>query len=134
MINLNKRIKILLAIAGLVIVVVAAGLVILGPSGFGLFGTTVTGMRISWTTNCLTPGKTTTMTLFYGPYYASGCTWSSNNPTVATVTWNPGYGQTGYITGKSLGAAYINYKCTQGSGSMGMNVMASCGGGGPLRR
>ncbi len=36
--NLTKRNKILLGIAGLVIVVVVAGLVLLGPSGAGLFG------------------------------------------------------------------------------------------------
>ncbi len=37
--NLTKRNKILLGIAGLVIVVVVGGLVLLGPSGAGLFGT-----------------------------------------------------------------------------------------------
>ncbi len=36
--NLTKRNKILLGIAGLVLVVVVAGLVLLGPSGAGLFG------------------------------------------------------------------------------------------------
>ncbi len=36
--NLTQRNKILLGIAGLVIVVVVTGLVLLGPSGAGLFG------------------------------------------------------------------------------------------------
>jgi hypothetical protein len=130
--NLSKRSKTLLAIAGVVIVLVVAGLVLLGP-GDDLFGTTVTGMRIQWSTNCLTPGKSTTMTVFYGPNYASGCTWSSNNPAAVTVSWNPGYGYTGYITGKALGVGYVTYTCTKGSGSMGMNVQASCGGGGGFR-
>ena len=51
--NLSTRTKKVLAIAGLVIVVVVAGLVLLGPSGAGLFGasdlTITTQYPFPWT-------------------------------------------------------------------------------------
>ncbi len=208
--NLTKRTKILLGLAGFVIVVVVAGIVALGPST-GLFGTTalaitpsnpsmdkgvtqvlsvnaiyncnwftsndaivsfvgdatevktvtvqgnaagqatiearcgiinanhvsttvtVTGMTLHWTTDCLTPGETTNMQVFYGAFPASGCTWSSNYPSVATVDWNPGYGSIGYITGVSLGSVDVSFQCDQGSGHKGVNVYSACGGGTPRR-
>ncbi len=99
--NLSRRTKTLLAIAGVVVVVVVVGLVLLGPGEAGLFGTTV--FHISPQNPTISVGQTIGMSINSW----SNCIWLTSNANVAEFMVGPGpmgAGATspGGISGKSV--------------------------------
>jgi hypothetical protein len=117
--NLSKRSKMLLAMAGVVILVIAAGVAILKPSGFGLFGTS-TYPYISPSYSSIMQGKSETLRIVGNPALpAPVCTWSvssglqliGSNATSVTIfgSWQ----NTATVTAKcNVGTAYATVSIT----------------------
>lgn len=119
--TLNKRTKILLAIAGVVIVVIAAGVVILQPSGFGLFGTT-TYPYLSPNISSIQVGEHKTLTVIGNPALASPvCTWSVSSglgistSSATSIT----------IYGQWKNTASVTAKCNVGTVTHTLSVTAA---------
>lgn len=105
--NLSTRAKILLAVVGVVIVVVAAGLAMTQSGGSDLSGSGV--IVISPSAFSLHVGvdtqKLTVNSLF-------GCNWSSSNTAVATFVGDTSKVKSVTVTGVGVGSATITADCT----------------------
>ncbi len=106
--NLSTRTKKVLAIAGLVIVVVVAGLVLLGPSGAGLFG--ASGAWINPSNPTLHVGDSWTLYVVDPTVY---CYWTRTGENKDVVLFTPP--TTGVthvqITGNQPGSVIITAHC-----------------------
>jgi hypothetical protein len=107
--NLSKRTKMLLATAGVVIIVVVAGLVLLEP-GDGLFGTTV--IHISPTSAGISVAQSVNMSI----NSVFVCKWSTSNQTIARISNYDTNGDT-KITANGVypGQATIKANCAIGN-------------------
>lgn len=105
--NLNKRTKILLGIAGLVIVVVVAGFLVLVPGEGTLFGGSI--IHISPQNPTINVGQNLDMSI----NSIGSCSWSSSNEGVVVVTYpNPvGYARDATVQGAGPGQAKIKADC-----------------------
>ncbi len=110
--NLNKRNKIILAIAA-VVVVVLAGLLILQPPPIDqLFGTTAQ-LTITPSKASVAQGATIKFNVNSTVNSAEGCAWFSSNTNVATLVGSDI--ASGKFQGVGVGTADIKVKCSDGS-------------------
>lgn len=104
--NLSKRTKMLLAIAGVVIVVIVAGLVLLGPGDEALFGGTV--IHISPQNPTINVDQNIDMSI----NSVLNCTWSSTDESVIQLwNWHPDYSRKIQVLGLKPGYATVKANC-----------------------
>ncbi len=105
--NLTNRTKILLGIAGLVIVVIVAGVVIVGPGEGNLFGGSI--IHISPENPTINQGQNLELSI-----NSSGtCTWSSSNESVVNIAYfNSDYSRKVTLAAMAPGQAIIKADCT----------------------
>ncbi len=128
--NLSKRTKMLLAIGGIVIVVVVAGLLLLGPGDEVLFGATV--IHISPENPRIVPGQNLNLTI----NSVGNCFWTTSNANAVKFNLGSGpmnEGSTGvadgetksvWVKGYSLGQSVISAKCALFTRSTTVYVVA----------
>ncbi len=102
--NLTNRTKLLLGIVALSLVVIVAGVAILGPTGMDLFGATTYSISPS----APTVGVGLTVSLTSNVAGKVVCTWTSSNTAVATVK---GLANAAVVTGVGAGQATITQSC-----------------------
>ncbi len=104
--NLTKRTKTLLAIAGIVVVVVVAGFVVLVPGTAGLFGGDV--IHISPSNPTLNVGDQIDLSI----NSVGTCTWSSSNTSVVQINYfNPDHSRSVTIEADGPGTSTIKANC-----------------------
>ncbi len=104
--NFNRRNKIVLAIAGVVIVVLIAGIAILGVGDTGLFGGSVITIQPSgFSVHVGTTYKASVNALF-------GCNWSSSDATIATFVGDHTKVKSVTVIGVAVGTVTIKANCT----------------------
>ncbi len=104
--NLSRRTKLLLAIAGVVIVVIVAGLVVLGPGDEALFGGTI--IHISPENPTINVDQNIDMSI----NSVFTCTWSTTDPSVIQLwNWHPDYSRRLQVLGLKPGSATIKANC-----------------------
>ncbi len=114
--KLNKRARLLLAIAGIVIIVVAAGLVLLGQGG-DLFGTAA--LVITPSNPTLVAGNSTGLSV--NAVYK--CAWSSSNTAIVSLVNYSGETKSVTVKGNAAGSATITARC--GLGLMNVNSVST---------
>ncbi len=104
--NPSQRSKIILAIAGVLVVVAVAVVAFTQLGGEELFGASLVG--VSPSNPIILVGRTVTLSASTS---LSNCSWSSANTAVATVASN---NKSAVVTGRAPGQAKINVKCGAG--------------------
>ncbi len=103
--KLTNRTKILLGLAGLVIVVVVAGLVLLGPSETGLFG--ATALAITPSDSTITVGATQGLSV--NSVYK--CNWFTSDAAIVSFVGGTTEVKTVSVKGNARGTATIEARC-----------------------
>jgi hypothetical protein len=105
--NLTRRTKMLLGIAGILVVVIVAGVVILDPGATGLFGTSVVSLGPANRLLALN----SRMDLDAGSVFP--CNWFSSNEAVVSFDDPPGRHEVEEVTvyGQSVGTSTIEARC-----------------------